>query len=110
MNAITRGCHIYTLVRNGRLIHYGWLDPTARPTKGFAVIGGFESPAGTILSESDILAGLEQMCRDAAVLKNVDFIYATIDVADLAHRQALEKIGFLRSQLPVDNRNLLPVP
>jgi len=53
---------------------------------------------------------VEIMCRDATVLANVDRIYASVGAADSTHRQALEKIGFRRSQLPAGGPGKTPVP
>ena len=105
LDSLEDGRHIYTLVRNARLVHFAWLDPAPDEEGRTALIGGFASMGGGELGDDAIRNGLEQICADAAAVPSREHIYALVDPADRRHRAALESIGFRAFDEPVAPRS-----
>jgi RimJ/RimL family protein N-acetyltransferase len=96
---------VYTLVEDGRLVHYGWLSERQQKSNISEVEQDFYLPP-----ESAVLAdfythpaargkglyqqSLRQMLRDAALVAGTRHIFIGVMADNLPSRHVIEKVGF----------------
>jgi CelD/BcsL family acetyltransferase involved in cellulose biosynthesis/RimJ/RimL family protein N-acetyltransferase len=117
MAAIEAGAHVYTCVRDNRLIHYGWLSP--RATKSFITEVQHEfiyPPNSAVLwnffthpscrGQGLYSRSLRRMLADISLIPDIEFAYIAVLADNWASRRVIEKTGFLY-QASIIRRNRL---
>ncbi len=105
MTRIEAGVHSYTVVRDNRLVHYGWLTerseqsfitevqhPYQYPPNSAVMWDFYTHPASRgqgLYSQS-----LKQIMSDSAADPGTDFIYIAVLADNMPSRKAIEKAGF----------------
>lgn len=105
MNRIGAGVHSYTVVRDNRLVHYGWL--TERSAQSFIteVQHPYQYPPNSAVmwdfythpayrGKGLYAQSLKQIMGDAAAKAGIDFIYIAVLADNFASRKAIERAGF----------------
>ena len=105
LKKIEKGEHVYTLVADGMLAHYGWLIEEQR-TNRFPEVGlECAFPAGTAVlydffshpaarGKGYYQSSLRQMARDAANLPGTQRILISVMADNGPSRHVIEKVGF----------------
>ncbi|HEV8040009.1 MAG TPA: GNAT family N-acetyltransferase [Bryobacteraceae bacterium] len=105
MQRLEEGEHVYTLVENGLLVHYGWLierqdvayfpevdQKFPMPPQSAVLYDYFTHPAsrGRRLYQ----CSLREMSADAANIAGTEFIYISVVADNAPSRHSIEKAGF----------------
>ena len=106
MTRIESGVRSYTVVRDNRLVHYGWLTersaqsfitevqyPYQYPPNSAVMWDFYTHPASRgqgLYSQS-----LKQIMSDAAAKPGTDFVYIAVLADNIASRKAIERAGFI---------------
>jgi GNAT superfamily N-acetyltransferase len=99
-------CHSYTISRDGRLVHYGWLSVGQKTAVFAEVHQPYDYPEKTVVlydfytAPSDRGKGLYQstllqMVRDAFQEFGALQVYITVEANNGPSRHAIEKVGFM---------------
>jgi CelD/BcsL family acetyltransferase involved in cellulose biosynthesis/GNAT superfamily N-acetyltransferase len=105
MTRIESGVHSYSVVRDNRLVHYGWL--TERSAQSFIteVQHPYQYPSNSAVmwdfythpayrGQGLYSQSLKQIMSDAAANPGTDFIYIAVLADNVASRKAIERAGF----------------
>jgi predicted GNAT family acetyltransferase len=106
MNRIGAGVRSYTVVRDNRLVHYGWL--TERSTQSFIteVQHAYQYPPNSAVmwdfythpayrGQGLYSRSLKQIMSDAAARPGTEFVYIAVLADNTASRKAIERAGFI---------------
>jgi len=105
LRRLERGDHIYTLVENGRLVHFGWLSQCQQKATfpevgqeiwfppGTAVLYDFYTDPGA-RGRGLYRASLSQMLQDAAAGLGRQLIFIAVEADNHPSRHVIEKLGF----------------
>jgi RimJ/RimL family protein N-acetyltransferase len=117
---LARGEHLYTLVEQGRLLHYAWLQP--RHTRGEDQAVGqafFPPPESSALYDHYthpsargrglFYQALCQLLHDVPILAKTKRAYIYVYADNGPSRHVIEKIGFAHVGSLVQDRRLLSV-
>jgi CelD/BcsL family acetyltransferase involved in cellulose biosynthesis/GNAT superfamily N-acetyltransferase len=105
LGRIDSGVRPYTVVRDGVLVHYGWL--TQRSKKSFIteVQHEYQYPPNSAVmwdfytrpshrGQGLYSQSMKQILSDAASVPGTDFIYIAVLADNVASRKAIERVGF----------------
>jgi GNAT superfamily N-acetyltransferase len=105
LSRIDAGVHPYTVVRDGVLVHYGWL--TARTKQSFIteVQHAYDYPPNSAVmwdfytrpshrGQGLYSQSMKQILADASKIPGTDYIYIAVLADNVASRKAIERAGF----------------
>ncbi len=105
MTRIESGVHCYTVVRDNRLLHYGWLTERSKQSFITEVQHPYQYPPNTAVmwdfythpasrGQGLYSQSLRQIMSEAAASPGTDFIYIAVLADNVASRKAIERAGF----------------
>ncbi len=105
MTRIESGIHSYTVVRDNRLVHYGWLTERSKQSFITEVQHPYPYPPNSAVlwdfythpacrGQGLYSQSLKQILSDAAAHPGTDFIYIAVLADNVASRRAIEKAGY----------------
>lgn len=106
MSRIESGVHPYTVVRDNRLVHYGWLTERSKQSFITEVQHPYQYPPNSAVmwdfythpasrGQGLYSQSLKQIMSDAAARPGTDFIYIAVLADNVASRKAIERAGFV---------------
>lgn len=106
MTRVESGVHSYTVVRNNRLVHYGWLTERSKQSFITEVQHPYQYPPNSAVmwdfythpasrGQGLYSQSLKQIMSDAAANPGTDFIYIAVLADNVASRKAIERAGFV---------------
>lgn len=105
LNRIEEGCHVYTCIEDGRLVHWGWLQDRpgassatelhqgpAYPPDSAVLFGFCTLPAAR--GRGYFTRCLHAMLRDAGRIPETKSVFISVSADNLPARHVIEKLGF----------------
>ena len=102
MTRIESGVHSYSVVRDNRLVHYGWLTDRSAQSFITEVQHPYQYPSNSAVmwdfythpayrGQGLYSQSLKQIMSDAAANPGTDFVYIAVLADNVASRKAIEK-------------------
>jgi CelD/BcsL family acetyltransferase involved in cellulose biosynthesis/GNAT superfamily N-acetyltransferase len=106
MTRIESGVHSYTVVRDNRLVHYGWLTDRSKQSFITEVQHSYQYPPNSAVmwdfythpasrGQGLYSQSLKQIMSDAAAQPGTEFIYIAVLADNAPSRKAIERAGFV---------------
>ena len=105
LSRIDAGVHPYTVVRDGVLVHYGWLTPRTKQSFITEVQHAYDYPPNSAVmwdfytrpshrGQGLYSQSLKQILDDASKIPCTEYIYIAVLADNIASRKAIERAGF----------------
>ncbi len=105
LSRIDAGVHPYTIVRDGVLVHYGWLTERTKRSFITEVQHAYDYPPNSAVmwdfytrpshrGQGLYSQSLKQILDDASKIPGTDYIYVAVLADNVASRKAIERVGF----------------
>jgi CelD/BcsL family acetyltransferase involved in cellulose biosynthesis/GNAT superfamily N-acetyltransferase len=105
LSRIVSGSHVYTYVADGRLVHFGWLNPVQKKSFITEVGCEYEYPPNTAVmwdfytlpsyrGKGLYNRSLRRILADVAAIPRIDFVYIAVLAENWPSRNTIEKVGF----------------
>ena len=105
LNRIDAGVHPYTVVRDGVLVHYGWLTPRTKQSFITELQHAYDYPPNSAImwdfytrpshrGQGLYSQSMKQILEDASKIPGTEYIYIAVLADNAASRKAIERVGF----------------